>query len=336
MRNNLRKWRNFFLIIVVALAIVVVWQFSPPPQATAPENFQPRIAVWMGVTWSMDAYSDEELQSLAGDLQAQGVDDAFVYVSYLTADDTFNATYEYAADFTRRMKHYAPEIRFFAWVGVPISITTPDRTVIENRLTDPVILQNIANFAGRTITEMGFDGFHLNAELIPNEDDAFLQTLDEIRQALPEDVILTTTAHALRLEGFVTLTPYPTQAHHSTPAYLRKISQRVDQVALMAYDSGLFTPADYRAWMAYQVQESAAVFVDSDTELLIGVPTSEEWTRSHQLQAESLDNALSGFGAGLDAVDEIGSISGIAIYPYWETDEEEWDALGQFVEGCDS
>lgn len=320
-----RRW--LLLIAFSLVTLFLVWQFSPPHIPSPPDEYRPKIVVWMGVTWSMDAYTDEELQSLASDWQSQGVDEAYIYVSYLKVGDFFNATYDHAADFTRRMKTYAPDVRLMAWVGVPISIIQPDGTYVSNRLSDPYIRQLIAEFAEQTITEMGFDGVHLNAELIPDGDQAYLQTLDEIREILPEGAILSTTSHALRVNQSVTFTPYPVMMHHATPEFLLQISQRVDQVALMAYDSGLSFPADYRSWLAYQVLTSAELLGGVDVELLIGLPTSEEWTTSHQYQAEYLRNALHGFYTGLNALDRPQTVAGIALYPYWETGTDEWGIL---------
>ena len=95
----------------------------------------------------------------------------------------------------------------------------------------------------------------------------------------------------------------------------------------MAYDSGLPFPRDYVNWLTYQAEKSAAALEDTPGELIIGLPTSEEWTPSHQTQAESLRVALAGLHAGISD-----RIDGIAIYPYWETDDQEWrliaDSLG--------
>jgi spore germination protein YaaH len=314
---------RLIVAIVTLLTVYLIWQFMPagkPPPL--PEDYQPKIAVWMGVTWSMDRYTDDELRALAENLTRQGVDDAFVYVSYLRADDTFNLTYDRAAEFIQRMRQYAPNIRWFAWIGVPISITQADGTYQENRLEDEAIRAQIADFAAYTITDLGFDGVHLNAELILNRDESFLMTLQAIRAEIPENTPLSTTVHALRPLRPVTSVPYPHVPHHWTPDYLAAVGNEVDQIALMAYDSSLPFPRDYRAWMTYQVTESAAALAEIDTELLIGIPTSEEWTLTHQTQAESLSNALYGILRGFDS-----RVDGIAIYPYWETSSTEWEQI---------
>lgn len=204
-------------------------------------------------------------------------------------------------------------------MGVPISITNEDGHQIDNRLESVVIRSQIADFAEFTITGLGFDGFHLNAELIPDSDPAFLATLALIREQLPETAFFSTTAHALRPLRPVTSIPYPHAPHHWTPEFLSEVATHVDQIALMAYDSGLPFPRDYRSWISYQTEMSASALSDNDVDLLIGLPTSEEWTITHQTQAETLAHALYGFSNGFAA-----GIDGIALYPYWEIDDSEW------------
>jgi hypothetical protein len=111
--------------------IFFLYVFWPAPAVT-PLGADLRLAVWMGVTWSMDVHTDAEISALAEELQAQNVNDVYVYVSYLKADGQFNPTYAYATDFTRRFHAAAPDIRLYAWLGVPITAEQPDGTVITN------------------------------------------------------------------------------------------------------------------------------------------------------------------------------------------------------------
>ncbi len=315
----MRLSSQLLMIPAGLLVVYLLWQFMPIEMERCFHHEDLRTAVWMGVTWSMDAHSADDLTDLAAELQGYQVKDAYIYVSYLRPGDMFNPTYDHAAYFLNQMRKLAPPIRWLAWIGVPINITQPDGTYIANRLEDPNIRSQIADFAAMTVAKLGFDGIHLNAELIPNDDPTFLLTLEAIRKALPNDAFFSTTAHALRSPTPITSIPYPTIAHHWTPDYLYEVALRVDQVALMAYDSGLPFPRDYRNWVAYQTQASALALSDLDTELFVGLPTSEEWTPSHQTQAETLAQALVGFKQADDP-----RMNGIALYPYWETTSDEW------------
>lgn len=317
-----KKWRIFLLVVFLLLIGIFAYLFSLPPDDSAPLNRDLKISAWMGVTWSMDVHPTTEIEQLADDLIRYGVDEIYVYASYLKAGDFFNPTYDHAGEFITNLKQFAPDIQILAWIGVPISITQPDGTFIANRLESPDIRQMIAQFSVMAVEELGFDGIHLNAELIPDGDEAYLLTLEAIREALPEGTFFSTTAHALRLNKQVTASPYPTIVHHASPDYVRDIAEFVDQIAIMTYDSGLSFPRDYRDWMAYQVEMSETALMDHPVEIMIGLPTSEEWTPSHQTQAETVHASVQGFRAGYD-----GRADGVAIYPYWDTSADEWEII---------
>jgi hypothetical protein len=247
-----KKWlKRGGLLLVVALIVYLVWQFLPEGELPDLPNRELKIAAWMSIEWAMDAKSDAELQTLAEELAAQQISDAYVYVSYLRAGDTFNETYDEAANFLTRMRVLAPQIRWFAWLGVPISITQADGTYEANRLERLEIREMIAEFSAFTISELGFDGFHLDAELIHNDDPAFLETLIAIREGLPAETPLSVAVPALRPFRPVTSVPYPQVAHNWTSEYLRQVGELSEQIAVMAYDSALPFPRDYRSWMRF-------------------------------------------------------------------------------------
>lgn len=284
-----------------------------------------RRAVWMGIEWAMEPHSDAEVGALVDDLRAHNVSDVYAYVSYLRDNDTFNATYAEATNFTARFRALAPEIMLWGWVGVPMQVSPSGP--VANRLESADVRTLVANFYAEVVGTFGYQGLHLNAEMIPNDDEAYLETLREIRAALPANALLSVAPHALRLSQNVTSIPYPTQAHHWTPEYLQAVTAEVDQVAVMVYDSGLFTPADYRAWAAYQVREVADALANTAAEVFIGLPVSEEQTPSHHVAAENLTQALHALAVGLSEAASPQTITGIALYPYWEISDEEWQQL---------
>lgn len=149
------------------------------------------------------------------------------------------------------------------------------------------------------VSEIGFDGVHLDAEIVHDQDSAFIELLQAVRPALTRGAILSTIANPLQLTQSVTSFPYPVLPSHWSTDYLRLVASNSDQVALMAYDSGLFFPSDYRSWMAYQVETGGQAVEGLETDFLIGLPTSEEWTPSHQTPTEYLGNALYGLRGGI-------------------------------------
>ncbi len=328
-----RKYKSEILITLGAVVLFwIFWQFSPPPlPPDLPEDYQAARAVWLGVTWVMDFHTDDEIQALAANLQAHHVRYVFAYISYLKPDATFNPTFEHAATFANRFHAAAPEIMLLGWLGVPTQITTPEGKYLENRLDSKETRAAIASFSGQIVENWGFDGIHLDAEPIRTGDPTFINTLQAIREGIPVQSVLSIATPALQVTRAVTASPYPSSPYHWTPEYFRLAASYSDQMVVMAYDSGLFLPADYRNWMAYQVETAAAALDNDESQLLIGVPVSEEWTSSHLIHTEYLANALYGIQTALaESAVARRNIAGIAVYPYWEIDEREWDLLYQF------
>lgn len=128
--------------------------------------------------------------------------------------------------------------------------------------------------------------------------------------------MLSVAPHALRLDEWVVWIPYPNLDNRWSSTYLQQVAAEVDQLAIMLYDTGLFMPADYRAWATYQVRMIASALADAEAEVLLGLPVSEESTSSHHPQAENLANALYGLRSGLAQLPDANAIDGIALYPY--------------------
>ena len=313
----IRRRRKFTLgfcsVLLVSLALII-YAFAPSvPADIKLTRADLRLAAWLGVAWSMERQDPAQVNQLADQLKGLGVDDVYVFVSYLTADDAFNPTFDFAPEFVAALKRSAPGLRVFAWIGAPVSFGGSDSA---NRLESAVIRRRIADFSRFAVEDLGFDGLHLNAELVADGDAGFLQTLRAIGEALPAGAPFSATAHPLRLDEALTLMPYPVPRHHWSAEYFQRVARKVDQLVLMAYDSGLVFPRDYINWVRYQTWRSQDALQDLSTELVIGVSLSAEWTLSHQTQAETLPFALAGITAGLGE-----RLDGIAIYPFWELDE---------------
>ena len=321
-------------VIAVAAGVALVWlmaQFAlPPAPPPLPGDVDLTRAVWADVTWSMDAHTDDEITALAAELSAHRVSAIFLYTSYLKAGNTFNPTYEHAAQNVRRLRQAAPGLHILAWVGVPVGITQLDGAFVSNRLADEAVRQLIAAFSRRAVVELGFDGVHLDPEPVSDGDPALIETLATVRAALPATATLSLATHALHPYEPVTAVPYPKLPTSWSPEYLRRVAERCDEIAVMAYDSGLFLPSDYRSWMAFQIRATASALEDVGTRVLIGVPASEEWTLTHNTTTEYLANALYGVRLGLSQANTPAEIDGLALYPHWEVSLDEWRLIDDF------
>lgn len=318
-RSRLSALMVFLLGAVVGLAGAggIYWFVSREPSPTYTGN-----AVWLGVTWSNDPHTPEEIRLLGEHLSAYHIRDVYVYVSYLRVDtNKWNETYEYARDFVGTLKEVAPELRVFSWLGVPVRVE--DGTY---RLDSETIQTYVVQFAERTVDQFGFDGVHLNIETIFDGNEDFLNLIDAVKEALGPEVPLSVTVPPdwNPEEPDVPVAPDVDEELFWSEAYKREVGARVDQIALMAYNSLLDSAADYETWMSYQVRAYSAVLVDLDraVELVVGVPTYAE-APGHDEQTESLRAALRGVWDGLQHADSA-VVSGVGLYAFWDTDAVEW------------
>ena len=114
-------------------------------------------------------------------------------------------------------------------------------------------------------------------------------------------------------------------------SYYRDVASRVDQIAVMTYDSAFPSAALYRRWSHRQVVEISRALEGTGTALFFGIPTSEEKTWTHWPSAENMTSGLLGTMDGMnDGRACPSAVTGVAIYPYWETDEAEWAVYEKF------
>ena len=273
-------------------------------------------AAWLGVEWVHTLHSDEEIADLAAALRDRQINTVYVFVSYLKADGDFNPTYAYAGHFVEAMRSVGPELDIQAWVGLPLQYAD---------LGDPTVREGVVEFCAEILETAPFDGVHLDPEPVASDDADLLLLLDEIRNEIAPDSVLSIATRRIMpvcpdAEVGV-LTKYAWRA-----SYYQEIADRVDQIAVMIYDSALPLPGLYRCWTRVQVRGVIRALDGRETQVFFGVPTSEERTRTHSPRAENMMSGLRGVVDGLAESDVSDGLAvGVAIYPYWDTSEAEWD-----------
>jgi len=308
------------LVLLGILARGCIWR--PGTQHSGVYFNRGQNAVWLGADWSKDAHTASEVRALADELARYQVQTVFVYVSYLKPGDRFNPTYDHAAEFVREFKAAKPDSTVEAWVGIPL-----DKPGIGARgyahIDDSAVRAKIADLSQRLVNEMGFDGVHLDPEPIPSGDADTLQLLDDVRMAIGRDKILSlATRKIIPVWGDA---PLPTVFGLWQASYYRRVAERVDEMAVMTYDSTMRSPWLYEQWVHFQVIGITRAVRGTDARLLFGVPTSEEETWTHRPSAENMLSGLRGIIAGLNDADAVPeTVTGVAIYPYWETDATKW------------
>jgi hypothetical protein len=280
-------------------------------------------AVWLGVEWVNEPHTPADIAALAHALQQRQMQTVFVYTSYLQTDGAFNQTFHHAIDFIAAFKRAAPGITVLAWIGLPLK-TSGSGDAYHVELNNNATRRKIVAFCNSLVDQHGFDGIHLDPEPVKSGNRDVLVLLEELRAALDPGTVLSIAGR--RIWHLYPAAPWPLIEHVSwREDYYQDIARRVDQIAVMAYDSRLPLAWMYREWMQFEVISLSNALAGIEVELLLGIPTSEEETSTHSPRAENVRSALEGVIAGLnDKATHPGVVDGVAIYPEWETDADEW------------
>jgi hypothetical protein len=276
-------------------------------------------AAWLSVDWVNGPHPAEDVAGLAEDLVRRQIGTVYVYASYRQPDGSFNPSYGYASTFVRDLKAYAPDLVVQAWVGLPLEYVD---------LSNQDVREEIAAF-GAKLVGMGFDGVHLDPEPVRDGDAEVLALLEATREALGEGPVLSMATR--RIWPLFPKVRWPGVGRWFwSTRYYRQVARRCDEVAAMVYDSALPLPALYRYWVKFEVIALSRAIVGTDARLYVGVPTSQEATRTHRPRAETPKAGLQGVVNGLnDLASRPATVTGVAIYPYWEADAATWDVYGE-------
>lgn len=281
-------------------------------------------AAWVSVDWVNEEHDKQSITELAEELTRQRIKYVYVFVSYMKPGAKFNPTYSYAGEFVSALKEENPELNVQAWLGFPLESRYGDGYV---DFGDIEVQTVTISFCIDLIQELGFDGVHLDPEPVVNNDSKVLVMLDDIRRGIGPDAALSMSTRRIwpfRGNMAQAVGQFAWQAD-----YYREVAQRVDQVAVMTYDSTLPHPALYRYWVRSQVIRLSQALYGIPVELLIGLPASEERTFTHRPFAENMRSGLMGTLDGLYSSQAWSpAVTGVAVYPFWEMDAEDWASYG--------
>ncbi len=318
------RWRVRLAVILLPLLFYTLW--SPGLDRTDGRHDRRRNAVWLSHGWLGDdgwfARNPRDpsrfrepaaIGALVARLRAHHVTD--LYPHLCPAAGNGPAPHDPAQ--TERFLDAAAGMRVMPWVGgVFERHIFPDDAVFRRQFARS--LRSLLDRHPRLA------GVHLNVEPWPSGNPWMLRLLEAIRAELPPGRVLSVAAY-----------PPPTwwQADreiHWDPPYLREVARRVDQVAVMMYDTGIPLAKPYESLMA---RWTAEVLRDAaPTAVLLGVPTYEDADKPwHRPWVENLPVALRSIHRGLGARAPA-NLQGVAVYAEWETDAAEWRWLrGHFL-----
>ncbi|MGW4792902.1 hypothetical protein ACWEPC_10880 [Nonomuraea sp. NPDC004297] len=313
--------RRGLRLVALALAVVVALggilaaalriQFTGAPAAWAKSTGND--ALWLGHAWVDGRRSERDVERLAVRLRATGVKDVYVHSGPFEWDGRLDpAKYPNAGNFIKWMRTHLPGIRVSAWLGQTVKngLDLDDARSREN------VLAGVA-----AIMKQGYDGIHYNFEPIGDDDTEFLDLLERTRR---HTKLLSASTPQIEPYPGMRLTARAVLGHDKywSQGYFRQVVARVDQVAIMTYDS--FTPLQslYGGYVTRQA-DLALDLVPASKALYIGAPAYHDHGIAWADHAESV--AMAAEGARL-ALSEHGprELYGLALYVDFAATEEDW------------
>ena len=319
----LRRWA-IRLSFVLLLALIVDYFAYPWLSATVGRSGnRGENGLWLRYDWYLGRHSDIDRKALAGRLASQQIRYAYFHVRHLEADGRLRyRNVDSARELTRGLHRDAPSVRLIAWIYAGDIRSAPGLAKVD--LSNERVRRSAAQQA-RWLTETcGFDGVQWDYENCRDGDTYFLDLLAETRAALPSGKLICVAA-PLR---------FPAPVTHwrgwGSP-YFSQVAARCDQIAVMAYDSGMFLPRAYVDLLGQQVSEvsRAAFRGNPGCRILIGLPTYVPGGPSHHAHAENLAMGLRGVRLGLAAGRRIpDNFAGIALFADHTTTPRDWRTYG--------
>ncbi|MFF7145965.1 glycosyl hydrolase family 18 protein [Streptomyces nodosus] len=283
-----------------------------------------RDAIWLGHAWVDGRKTDADVAALAEQLGGTGIRDLYVHAGPLEHDGTLPApAYRNARRLIPAVHRALPGVRVQAWLGDVLATESPDGLRLERARTRAVVVAST-----RQILAAGFDGVHFDLEPLHSGDRNYLALLDDLRALTrAHHVLLSVAAHQIDpLPAFHSL--WGTLVGHPkwwSQAYFGQVARRVDQIAVMSYDTMQPLQSLYGGYVAQQTS-LALEATPPTTDLLMGLPFFHENRFGHRASAETVPAAARGVRLGLSRTDADRARFGVALYVDFAATEADWTA----------
>lgn len=301
------------LALVVAAVLVADYFLFPVLAKPRDENFNRGLnGLWLGSKWYHGKVTDTEIGQIADRLKREQIVYGYFHCRDIKGDGALrHPEPKTAKRFVQMMHRLAPSVKVIAWIGA-VNVASGG----EVDLSKPDVKSKMASEAAWLVRECGYDGIQWDFEVCEDGNTNLFELMTLTRKALPQGTFLSVDAHPFWTSTYV--------------AHLATVS---DQVALMGYDTSAPSPRFY-VWILRWLVENHCIAVaaaNPKCSLMIGVPTYEDVTRTHNAHNESL---LCAIIAVKDALARLkgqnSTIPGIAPYAEFTTDAQEWSVYEQY------
>ncbi|MGW0611019.1 hypothetical protein [Streptomyces sp. NPDC002788] len=307
--------------LLVAEAALYVNHTGDPAQGTRSRD---RDALWLGHAWVDGRKKDADVSALAGRLRDTGIRDLYIHTGPLEHDGTLpKSVYPRARWFIDAVHEEMPGVRVQAFLGDILATESPEGMRLEKPGTRAAVLDS-----ARQVLDTGYEGIHLDLEPLHSGDRNYLTLLDALRrETRSRDAQLSVAAHQIDpLPAFHTvwgrLTGHP---KWWSQEFFGQVARRVDQIAMMSYDTMQPLESTYSGYVAQQTSLALEVTPPS-TDLLMGLPFFHENRFGHWNHAETVPAAVRGVRLGLSRTDADRARFGVALYIDFAATEADWRA----------
>jgi hypothetical protein len=325
-----RRWIRWsvigltLVVLVPLLSVAVALRLNYAGDLADGTRTRGKDAIWLGHAWVDGRKTDADVSALARRLGDTGIRDLYVHAGPLEHDGTLPASaYPRARWLIGAVHKAAPGIRVQAWLGDKLATESPDGMRLAEKDTRAAVVRST-----RQILAAGFDGAHFDLEPLHSGDEHYLDLLDALHKVTrAQGVPLSVAAHQID--------PLPalhsvagTLAGHPkwwSQAYFGQVARRVDQIAVMSYDTATPLESLYGGYVAQQTSLALEVTPDS-TDLLMGLPFYQENNFDHWAFAETVPAAVRGVRLGLSRTDADRANFGVALYVDFAAREADWTA----------
>lgn len=281
-----------------------------------------RDAMWLGHAWVDGRKKDADVTALARQLEGTGIRDLYVHSGPLEHDGTLpKSAYPRARWLIDAVHRELPGVRVQAFLGDVLAGGGSDGLHLDRAATRAAVVRS----AGQVL-DAGYDGVHLDLEPLHSGDRDYLSLLDDLRAVTrAEGAQLSVAAH--QIDPLPALhTVFGVFTEHPkwwSQEFFGQVARRVDQIAVMSYDTAQPLEGTYGGYVAQQTSLALEV-TPPTTHLLIGLPFYYESNFDHWGHAETVAAAVRGARLGLSRTDPGRELFGVAPYIDFAATETNW------------
>ncbi len=319
MGNRSKYFRNLLFGVVIGVLVIFVYLFVGI-SSSEPGSFynSGHNAIWLEHQWVGEKKSEAEIQELVNRLKFNQIDTVFVHSGPFEYNGKIpRSVYPYATYFLETARKFDPTIQYQAWLGQRRSFLDLDEEEYRKNVSKEALLMTKI---------VGFDGIHFDIEPVWDGDEGFIKLLSEVRGAIGEEKKISVALAEFIPESIVWITQKSHNLrNYNTEVNYLNVAQYADQLVAMVYDTGIDSPWMYRFLLREETIWLSQIL--DGKELFIGLPSYDEGVGFNPV-AENLENGLLGVTSGLNNIrSEEENFAGVAIYAYWEMDEDEWGVM---------